>query len=81
MPDEPETTADTGYDDAGVPTFDSVRDKIEDRYARSLGAAELDAESPEGRSVEEQYAQRARAAAERVAQIRESMRDDEDLRP
>ncbi|MEY8016544.1 hypothetical protein [Mycobacterium servetii] len=81
MPDEPEATADAGYDDAGVPTFDSVRDKIEDRYARSLGAAELDAESPEGRSVEEQYARRARAAAERLAQIRESMRDGDELRP
>jgi len=82
MPDEPEVPADAGYDHAGVPTFESVRDKIEDRYARSLGAAELDAETPEGRSVEEQYAQRARAAAERLAQIRESMAaDGDDLRP
>jgi len=36
----------------------------------------LDAESPEGRSVEEQYQAREREAAERLAQIRESMRDD-----
>jgi hypothetical protein len=36
----------------------------------------LDAESPEGRDVEEQYEARQRAAAERLAQIRESMRDD-----
>jgi phage shock protein A len=49
--------------------------------ATSLGAAELDAESPEGRSVEEQYAQRSRAAAERLAQIRESMRVDDSDRP
>jgi len=81
MPDEPEAVAGAGYDDAGVPTFESVRDKIEDRYATSLGAAELDAESPEGRSVEEQYAQRSRAAAERLAQIRESMRVDDGDRP
>ncbi len=81
MPDEPATPgttpADAGYDSAGVPTFDSVREKIESRYATSLGDAELDAESPEGRSVAEQYEERERAAAERLAQIRESMRADE----
>ncbi|MGZ4530699.1 MAG: hypothetical protein ACXVYA_14005, partial [Mycobacterium sp.] len=54
MPEEP-TPPDPGYDSAGVPTFESVREKIESRYATSQGAAELDAESAEGRSVEEQY--------------------------
>ncbi|GAA4536711.1 hypothetical protein [Mycobacterium paraffinicum] len=77
MPDEP-TPPDPGYDSAGVPTFESVREKIENRYATSLGDAELDAESPEGRSVTEQYDERERAAAERLAEIRESMRTDED---
>jgi phage shock protein A len=78
MPDEPETPPpDPGYDSAGVPTFESVREKIESRYGTSLGAAELDAESTEGRSVEEQYEERQCAAAERLAQIRESMRSDE----
>ncbi|OBF71636.1 hypothetical protein A5750_19670 [Mycobacterium sp. 852002-51613_SCH5001154] len=77
MPDEP-TPPDPGYDNAGVPTFESVREKIENRYATSLGDAELDAESPEGRSVAEQYDERERAAAERLAEIRESMRTDED---
>lgn len=56
----------------------SLREKIENRYAKSLGDAELDAESPEGRSVAERYDERQRAAAERLAQIRESMRADED---
>jgi phage shock protein A len=74
MPDEPD--ADPGYDDSGVPTFDSVREKIETRYGTSIGAAELDAESPEGRDVEEQYEERQRAAAERLAQIRKSMHGD-----
>ena len=34
MPDEPVTPAepDPGYDDAGVPTFEPVREKIENRY-------------------------------------------------
>jgi phage shock protein A len=79
MPDEPTTSAaepdvDTGYTSSGVPTFESVREKIETRYATSIGAAELDAESPEGRDIEEQYQAREQAAAERLAQIRESMR-------
>lgn len=79
MPDEshPPGTEGPGYDSAGVPTFESVRDKIEGRYATARGAAELDAESPEGASVDEQYADRQRAAADRLAQIRESMRPDE----
>ena len=76
MPDEP-TIPDPGYDDAGLPTFESVREKIESRYATAEGAAELDAETAEGRSVEEEYEERQRAAAERLAQIRESMRADE----
>ena len=81
MPDEPrssadESGADPGYTSSGIPTFESVRDKIESRYETSIGAAELDAESPEGRDVEEQYQERQRAAAERLAQIRKSMHDD-----
>jgi phage shock protein A len=81
MPDEPTSPAhepdvDPGYSSSGIPTFESVREKIETRYETSIGAAELDAESPEGRDVEEQYQERQRAAAERLAQIRKSMHDD-----
>ncbi|MFZ0718648.1 PspA/IM30 family protein [Mycobacterium sp.] len=81
MPDEPETPAgqpdvDPGYSNSGVPTFESVREKIESRYETSIGSAELDAETPEGRDVEDQYEARQRAAADRLAQIRESMRGD-----
>ena len=81
MPDEPETPAgqpdiDPGYSSSGVPTFESVREKIENRYETSIGSAELDAETPEGRDVEDQYEARQRAAADRLAQIRESMRDE-----
>ena len=74
----PVEPVDTGYTPGGVPTFESVREKIETRYGSAIGAAELDAESPEGRTVEEQYDARQRAAAERLAQIRESMRKPED---
>ena len=81
MPDEPtssaaESDADPGYTNSGIPTFESVRDKIETRYGTSIGAAELDAESPEGRDVEKQYKERQQAAAERLAEIRKSMHDD-----
>ena len=82
MADEPTVggpgDADPGYSESGVPTFESVREKIETRYGTSLGAAELDAQTPEGRTVEEQYEARQRAAAERLAQIRESMKRDDD---
>jgi hypothetical protein len=68
---------DTGYSDRGVPTFESVREKIETRFGTALGSAELDAETPEGRSVEEQYEARQRAAAERLAQIRAQMKSED----
>lgn len=68
---------DVGYTPDGVPTFDMVREKIETRYGTAIGAHELAAETPEGRTVEEQYEARQEAAADRLAQIRESMRRDQ----
>lgn len=70
------TPADTGYTADGVPTFESVREKIESRYGTAIGSAELASETPEGRSVEQQYEARQKAAAEKLEQIRRSMRDD-----
>lgn len=75
-PPLPQVPSDPGYSDSGVPTFDAVREKIETRYGTALGAAELDAETPERRTVEEQYEARQRAAAERLEQIRASMRPE-----
>ena len=72
-----QTTSDPGYDSEGVPTFEFVREKIETRFGAAQGSAELDAESPEGRSVESEFEQRQRAAAERLAQIRESMQSED----
>ncbi|CAN5410271.1 hypothetical protein BH11ACT7_BH11ACT7_41080 [soil metagenome] len=76
VPVEPATVApeDSGYTPGGVPTFDAVREKIETRFGTAMGHAELDADTAEGRSVDEQYEARQRAAAERLAQIRESMK-------
>ncbi|HTY28933.1 MAG TPA: hypothetical protein VMD51_12460 [Mycobacterium sp.] len=69
----PPAEVDTGYTPSGVPTFESVREKIETRYGTALGSAELDAETPEGRSVEEQYEARQRAAHDKLEEIRASM--------
>ena len=71
-------SADPDYTASGVPTFESVREKIETRYGTAAGAAELDADTPEGRAVEEQYEARQQAAAERVRQIREAMHGEAD---
>lgn len=73
VPSEPTPTPETGYTPDGIPTFDAVREKIETRYATSVGSVELASETPEGRTVEEQYDLRQKAAEERLAQIRESM--------
>ena len=62
-------------DDPGIPTFDEVRDKIETRYSTARGAAELDA-AGDAASVAEQFDARQRAAAQRLAEIRESMPRD-----
>lgn len=66
----------TGYTAGGVPTFDYARERIETRYGTAIGAAELASETPEGRTVSEQYDARQKAAADRLAQIRESMHAD-----
>jgi len=64
------------YNQAGVPSLDFVRDKIEGRYGRSLGSTELAQETPEARSFEEQAAKREEAARDKLAEIRRSLRGD-----
>jgi hypothetical protein len=73
----PAEPVDTGYTPGGVPTFESVREKIETRYGTAIGGSELAADTAEGRTVEEQYDARQRAAAERLAEIRKSMHPEE----
>jgi phage shock protein A len=68
-------TPEPGYTADGVPTFESVREKIETRYGAAIGGVELASETPEGRSVEEQYEARQQTAADRLEQIRRSMHD------
>jgi phage shock protein A len=61
------------YDEHGVPTLDYVRDKIEGRFATSLGSTELAEGSPQAQSLEEEQAQREEAAKAKLEQIRRSL--------
>jgi hypothetical protein len=63
----------TGYDERGVPSLDYVRDKIEGRYATSIGAAELAEGTAAGRSVEEQEAERDAKAKAKLEELRRSL--------
>lgn len=61
------------YNERGVPSLDYVRDRIEGRYATSLGGTELAETTPEVLSFEEQQAERDRAAKAKLDEIRRSM--------
>ena len=61
------------YDEHGTPSLDYVRDKIEGRYATSLGMEELVGETAQGRSLAEQEAKRKEAADAKLAEIRRSL--------
>jgi phage shock protein A len=71
-PVTPPVSAD--YTEGGVPTLDYVRDKIEGRYATALGMEELVGETEQARSLDEQEAARKKAAEEKLAEIRRSLR-------
>ena len=62
------------YTEAGVPTFDFVRDRIENRVATSIGSTELADATPEGKAVEDQFEARKKAGQDRLEEIRRSMR-------
>lgn len=69
----PGTLPDPDYTDTGVPTFDFVRDKIENRIATAIGSQELAEASAEGQSVDEMMRKRDEAAKKRLEEIRKSM--------
>ena len=56
-----------------VPSLDEVRDKIEARYAKALGGAELASSSVEGRMLEVEKSTMDMAGQSRLDQIRASM--------
>jgi phage shock protein A len=53
-----------------VPTFEEVREKIESRYAKALGAVELTGQSVEARMLEVEQAQVNTEAQAKLAQIK-----------
>lgn len=65
----------TGYSEEGVPTWDSVRDKVELRTGTALGAEELDHLSPAGRTLDEQWNERQESGRKKLEEIRRSMKD------
>jgi hypothetical protein len=64
------------YTNDGVPTFDFVRDKIEGRFATSIGSTELAGMTPEANAVEDQFAKREQAGKDKLEEIRRAMRGE-----
>ncbi|WP_133906402.1 hypothetical protein [Actinophytocola oryzae] len=62
------------YTEGGVPTFDFVRDRIENRVATGIGSQELADATQEGKAVEDQFEARKKAGQDKLAEIRRSMR-------
>jgi phage shock protein A len=75
-PAQPTTVPEVDYTEAGVPTFDYVRDRIENKITTSIGAQELAGETPEGKAVEDQFEARERAGRDKLEEIRRQMRGE-----
>lgn len=71
QPDPPRPPA-PDYDERGIPSLDYVRDKIEGRYATSVGSTEL----ADTRSLDEREAERERAAKAKLDEIRRGLGRD-----
>ena len=69
---------DPDYTEGGVPSFDFVRDKIENRYTTSLGSAELAGLGTENtaEALDKKIADREQAAKDRLAEIRRSLKGE-----
>lgn len=65
----------TGFTDQGVPTWDSVRDKVEGRTTTALGQEELDHATPAGHTLDEQWNEREAAGRKKLDEIRQSMKE------
>jgi phage shock protein A len=69
----PAVVPEADYTAAGVPTFDFVRDRIENRIATGIGATELADTTPEAKAVEDQFETRKKAGQKKLEEIRRSM--------
>ncbi len=61
------------YDEHGVPTYDAVRERIEQRSALAEGNEVLDEESEKGTDFAKKREELEEAGKDRLAQIRKSM--------
>lgn len=61
------------YTEDGVPTFDFVRDKIENRNLTTEAAAEL---AGDPQHVQDQFEQHEEAGRDRLEEIRRSLRGE-----
>ena len=73
LPPVPVPVPDIGYTPAGVPTLEGVREKIETRFGTALGATELAEEAPGGKTANQQFEARRRAAVDKLEEIRASV--------
>jgi hypothetical protein len=66
------------YTEAGVPTFDYVRDRIENRFTTSVGATEVAGLGGEQdvASLDKMLAARDQAARDKLAEIRRAMQGE-----
>ena len=66
---------DPDYSESGVPGFDFVRDKIENRYTTSLGSTDVAGLGTENtaEALDKKIADREQAGKDRLAEIRRSM--------
>lgn len=65
------------YSESGVPSFDHVRERIEQRYTTSIGATEVAGlgGKEDVASLDKKIADRDQAAKDKLAEIRRSMRE------
>lgn len=61
---------------ADVPSFDRIRDKIERRYSKAIGVAEIGATTIEVRALDVQKASLDAEAGRQLAALRASLRDE-----
>ncbi|AUI59785.1 hypothetical protein [Amycolatopsis sp. BJA-103] len=76
-PAPPVEVPDPDYSESGVPSFDHVRDRIEQRYTTSLGSTELAGlgGKEDVASLDKKIADRDKAAKDKLAEIRRAMRE------
>ncbi|WP_037303134.1 hypothetical protein [Amycolatopsis orientalis] len=76
-PTAPVEVPEPDYSEGGVPSFDHVRDRIEQRYTTSLGSTELAGlgGKEDVASLDKKIADRDKAAKDKLAEIRRAMRE------